>query len=199
MRLLQAIQRMPGRRAAELAEECGIPVNTVRDHLQVLEREGLVRGEAIPTNSRGRPPIGFHAVQDAATSAVAGERIAAARRRGALLRATIGEAPAVDAAAQGQLDVLYEHLDDAGLEPELDDAALAFELAPCRFHDLIDDDPALVCSVHARLVADVLHQAGGPLAVGRLEPFVTEHRCRLSLTRRDAVAPAAASDASTEG
>lgn len=187
IRLLRAIQREPGRRASELAAESGIPTNTVRDHLQVLEREGLIRGEAMPTRSRGRPPIGFHPVQDAATSAAAGERIAAARRRGELLRAATGAGDAgLDPAALTQLDVLYEHLDDAGLEPEVDERELTFELAPCRYHGLIDDDMALVCSVHAGLVRDVLRQTGGPLALERLQPFVTEHRCRVALARREA-------------
>ncbi|MCD5347406.1 helix-turn-helix domain-containing protein [Agromyces sp. S2-1-8] len=187
IRLLRAIQREPGRRASELAEESGIPTNTVRDHLQVLEREGLIRGVAVPTQSRGRPPIGFHPVQDAATSAVAGERIAGARRRGALLRATTGVIDGdLDEDARMQLDVLYEHLDDAGLEPAVDEAELSFELAPCRYHDLIDDDMALVCSVHARLVGDVLRQTGGPLALKGLQPFVTDHRCKVALARREA-------------
>lgn len=185
IRLLRAIQREPGRRVRELAEECGIPQNTVRDHLQVLEREGLVRAEALPSGSPGRPALGFHSVREAATSAAATARVEAARRRGALLRAATGGADGgLGADALAQLDVLYEHLDDAGLEPEVDEASLTFELSPCRYQGLIDADAALVCAVHARLVGDVLRQVEGPLALKRLEPFVTEHRCRAALTRR---------------
>ncbi|WP_394550631.1 winged helix-turn-helix transcriptional regulator [Agromyces sp. MMS24-JH15] len=199
LRLLRAIQREPGLRVRDLAEACGLPQNTVRDHLQVLEREGLIRSEAMPTRTRGRPPVGYHPVRDAASSEVARERIADARRRGALLRAAIGaadspgeidaheETAARDDGLRAQLDVLYEHLDDAGLEPEADESALTFDLAPCRYHDLLDEDTALVCATHAQLVRDVLGQVDGPLALRRVEPFVTAHRCRVELTRRPSV------------
>lgn len=192
LRLLRAIQREPGRRVSDLAEACGLPQNTVRDHLQVLEREGLIRGVPLPTQTRGRPPVGYHPVRVAASSTAASERIELARRRGAALRAALGEADApspagTDDGARTQLDVLYEHLDDAGLEPEVDESTLTFDLAPCRYHDLLDDDTALVCAVHADLVRDVLAQVDGPLAFGRLEPFVSPHRCRVALTRAPAV------------
>ncbi|UNK72066.1 helix-turn-helix domain-containing protein [Microbacterium sp. H1-D42] len=207
LQLLQAIQRVPGRRAAELADECGIPLNTVRDHLRVLENEGLIRSETVQVGVRGRPPIVFHPVNDADTSDVAEARVAGASMRGRMLRTITATDAAADAsrhasrhasphapaaaaapvpmdeAAVRQLDVLYEHLDDAGLDPTVDERTLTFELAPCRYHEMIDDDKALVCGVHARLVKDVLRQSGGPLRVRTLEPFVTEHTCRLVLTQ----------------
>ena len=104
--------------------------------------------------------------------------------RGALLRATTGAADGrLDEASAAQIDVLYEHLEDAGLEPVVDEAALTFELTPCPYLDLLDADRALVCSMHARLAGDVLRQVDGPLALERLDPFVTEDRCRLALAR----------------
>ena len=186
LRLLRAVQRDPGRTAQGLADECGIPLNTTRDHLRVLEAEGLVRGETVQRGTRGRPPLVFHPVREVASSAAADRRVSSAREHGALLRTLTGalqDAP--DDGAQAQLDVLYEHLDDAGLEPRVDGDGLVFELAPCRYHGLIAEDRALVCSVHARLVGDVLRQVHGPLTLARLEPFVTEHSCRLALARRD--------------
>ncbi|MEJ1086748.1 helix-turn-helix domain-containing protein [Microbacterium sp. Mu-80] len=201
LQLLRAVQRTPGRRAAELAEECGIPLNTARDHLRVLGDEGLIRAETVQVGVRGRPPIVFHPVVDADASAPAGARVAGASARGRMLRRIIaadagsvsgsgaGSDAGSDAAADAlredavrQLDVLYEHLDDAGLEPEVDERTLSIGLAPCRYHEMIDADEALVCSVHARLVKDVLRQADGPLRVRALEPFVTPHTCRLRLT-----------------
>jgi len=184
-RLLRAIQREPGRRATELADECAMPLNTARDHLRVLEVEGLIRGETRSTGGRGRPPLVFHPVREAASNSAAGERVAAARRRGSLRRAALGTAEADADSAVVQLDVLYEHLDDVGLEPVIDEEALTFELTPCRYHDLIDAEQALVCSMHARLVRDVLRQVDGPLALHRLDPFVTAHTCRLVLERRE--------------
>ncbi|MFE5410670.1 helix-turn-helix domain-containing protein [Microbacterium sp. NPDC056569] len=183
LQLLQAIQRVPGRRAGELASECGIPLNTVRDHLRVLEDEGLIRSETIQVGVRGRPPVVFHPVRESASSDAASARVDGADKRGRMLRAvTRTETPALAADAARQLDVLYEHLDDAGLEPDVDEKTLSFDLAPCRYHDMIDEDRALVCGVHARLVQDVLLHTEGPLEMQRLEPFVTAHRCRLLLS-----------------
>jgi predicted ArsR family transcriptional regulator len=187
LRLLRAVQREPGRTAQGLADECGIPLNTARDHLHVLEEEGLVRSETVRRGTRGRPPVVFHPVREAASSVPAERRVTTAREHGAFLRSVTRASRTVpDDGAQAQLDVLYEHLDDAGLEPQVDEEGLVFELAPCRYHDLIAQDRALVCSVHARLVGDVLRQVDGPLALKRLEPFVTEHSCRLALAHRDA-------------
>jgi predicted ArsR family transcriptional regulator len=183
MQLLRAIQRVPGRRAGELASESGIPLNTVRDHLRVLEDEGLIRSETLQVGVRGRPPVVFHPVQETSSSPAASARVTGAAERGRMLRAVTPSADAepLGADAQRQVDVLYEHLDDSGLEPALDERALTFDLAPCRYHDMIDEERALVCGVHARLVQDVLRQAEVPLVVRRLEPFVTAHRCRLLL------------------
>lgn len=188
LRLLRAVQQHPGRRAADFAAECGMPLNTVRDHLRVLVGEGLIRSETVHEGGRGRPPVIYHPVREPESSAEADQRVVGARHRGSMLRAALGDdGGGLDEKAHAQLDVLYEHLDDSGLQPVLDERSLTVELAPCRYHDMIDDDRPLVCSVHARLVGDVLRQVDGPLALKRLDPFVTEHRCLLVLTpRRDA-------------
>lgn len=181
LRLLRAIQQEPGRGVRELAQECHLPLNTARDHLRVLAQEGLIRSEMSPAQGRGRPGRAYHPLVDASDSAAARDRAAGAAERGAMLRA-VGDAPAaLERDALAQLDVLYEHLDDAGLEPSVDEASLSIELAPCRYHDLISVDQPLVCSVHARLVRDVLGHVDGPLGLHRLEPFVTEHQCRIVL------------------
>lgn len=184
LQLLHAVQRVPGRRAGELASACGIPLNTVRDHLRVLEDEGLIRSETLQVGTRGRPPVVFHPVRDSSSSAAASARVSGAAQRGRMLRAVTSPGAATSLApdAQRQVDVLYEHLDDSGLEPSVDEGALTFDLAPCRYHDMIDEERALVCGVHARLVHDVLRQAEGPLVLRRLEPFVTAHSCRLLLS-----------------
>ncbi|MFS2281717.1 helix-turn-helix domain-containing protein [Microbacterium sp. OR21] len=188
LRLLRAVQSHPGLRVAELAERCGMPLNTVRDHLRVLVEEGLVREERLHPGGRGRPPIAYHAVREADSNPMARRRVDGARRRGELLR-SVTALPAEratqrgDVEAEAQLDVLYEHLDDAGLSPELDERALRFEMAPCRYRGMIAQDQATVCGTHARLVRDTLAQVDGPLEVDRLEPFLTENSCALQLRR----------------
>lgn len=183
LRLLDSIQRNPGRAAGMLSAETGIPLNTVRDHLRVLQDEGLIRSETQHTGGRGSPAIVFHPVGAGASNHVAQARVEGASKRGRLLRAITREAPAIlDDAALRQVDVLFEHLDDAGLSPVVDERELRFDLTPCRYHRLIEEDQELVCGVHERLVHDVLLHSAGPLVVKSLEPFVTAHACRLHLT-----------------
>src|SRR5699024_289201 len=62
LRLLQAVQRKPGRRLSDLAEAAGVHINTARDHLRVLEDEGLVVSAPVDTGRRGRPPLGYSPV-----------------------------------------------------------------------------------------------------------------------------------------
>lgn len=184
LRLLHAIQQNPGSRADALADECAIPLNTVRDHLRVLEDEGLIRSETIHGGDRGRPPVVFHPVLDVRSNPVARTRVEGASTRGRMLRAvTAGAASALEPDAMRQVDALYEHLEDAGMSPVVDEEALKFDLAPCRYHGLLDQDQTLVCGVHAQLVRDVLRHSDGPLEMDRLDPFVTSHSCRLVLTR----------------
>ncbi|WP_336646752.1 helix-turn-helix domain-containing protein [Microbacterium sp. USHLN186] len=195
LRLLRTVQRRPGLRVAELAEACEMPVNTVRDHLRVLADEGLVRAERLQVGTRGRPPIAYHPVDAQLQTSAARRRVAGAQRRGQLLRAVTGAAQSGTDAETAQLDVLYEHLDDAGLKPVLDEDGLRFDLAPCAYHALIAEDQATVCGMHARLVRDTLGQVDGPLELAQLQPFVTAHSCALTLGRRadpDAAGPGGA-------
>ena len=68
LRLLQSIQRVPGRRAGEIESECGMPLNTARDHLRALENDGLSRSETAHVSTRGRPPIIFFPVREGTTN-----------------------------------------------------------------------------------------------------------------------------------
>ncbi len=183
LRLLHEIQRHPGVLARDLADRLSVPINTVRDHLAVLVAEGLIVGEPQHRATRGRPSIAYRPIVDGAENATAARRIVDAERRGALLRATIGEAPhrhANDDAAVRQLDVVYEHLDEVGLQPRIDEDALTIELTPCTLY-AADDDYETACRVHACLVKDLLRQASGPLSLDGVEPFVTPSHCRLTL------------------
>lgn len=166
-----------------MAAECELALSTVRDHLRVLEEEGLILGRTVHTGMRGRPPTTYEPVREAIASVFAHERAVGAQERGERWRAVTDAADAdPDDPSQAQLDVLYEHLEDAGLEPAVDEQSLGIGLAPCVYHDLLDSDKDLVCSVHARLVQDVLDQVDGPLTLERLDPFVTAHACHVQLT-----------------
>lgn len=184
LRLLRAIQREPGLLLTELAETAELHVNTAREHLRVLEDEGLVRSEPQPTGGRGRPPIAYHPVREADSSPTAVRRVVAATTSGDALRRLepdLDSSDALGTAATHQLDALYEHLEDAGLEPELDHGDLTMTLAPCPYLRAVEEDRPLVCAVHARLVQDVLAQVPGPIELRRLDPFVTAHSCVIAL------------------
>ncbi|GAA4283894.1 hypothetical protein GCM10022261_14250 [Brevibacterium daeguense] len=187
LKLLHAVQRVPGRLVQELAEEAEMPITTARDHLRVLEDEGLVVSAPIDTGRRGRPPKGYSPVRRADHSSVAQRRAAAARRRGDVLRRVepeLDHSTSLGTAAVHQLDALYEHLDDAGLAPEIDPEDLTVGLLPCLYEDLIDAERPLVCSVHAKLVRHQLEQTSGPLELRQLHPFVGPERCVLVLGLR---------------
>lgn len=184
LRLLRAVQRTPGLMLAELADIAAVHVNTAREHMKVLETEGLIRSESRPTGGRGRPPVAYFPVREADTSATAARRVSAAVVSGDALRRLSPEldsSPTLGDEATRQLDTLYEHLEDAGLHPEVDDADLTVTLAPCVYHNALDEDKPLVCAVHVRLVQDVLSQVPGPLQLRRLDPFVTPHSCVIAL------------------
>lgn len=59
LRLLHAVQRIPGRRLKAIADEASLHVNTARDHLRALEVEGLIRSTSVSSGGPGRPAIVF--------------------------------------------------------------------------------------------------------------------------------------------
>lgn len=188
VKLLHAVQRAPGRRLQELADEAGIHLNTAREHLHVLETEGLIACRRLSTGTRGRPPVAYYPVQQPEVNEHADRRAARAQSTGDLLRRldpSLDQSERFGVEGQHQIDALYSHLDDVGFEPEFDEEDLGFDLQPCPYHDLIEKHGSLVCSVHARLLQDQLEQVKGPLSVERLQPFVTPHQCRVTLSHAE--------------
>lgn len=188
MKLLHAIQRVPGRRLPELAEEAGIHINTAREHLHVLETEGLISSRTLSTGARGRPPVVFDPVRLPEVNRNADRRAAQAQSTGDLMRRidpSLDESEKLGIEALHQIDTLYSHLDDVGFRPEFDSEDLEFELKPCPFHELLDEHGAIVCAVHARLIQDQLEQVTGPLSIRELQPFVTPHQCRIALSHAE--------------
>ncbi|MDQ2661526.1 MAG: helix-turn-helix domain-containing protein [Actinomycetota bacterium] len=185
LRLLDAVQRVPGRRLTELADEVGLHVNTARDHLQVLESEGLVTSVPIATGHRGRPPVAFHPVQDAASNIEATRRVQRAHLEAEVLRRI---SPATDHsdrlgdAGNRQFETLCSHLEDAGFEPAPHESGLQIDLQPCPYQGMMAEDGTNVCDVHRTLVVHQLSQVPGPLELDRFEPFAGPDRCSVSLT-----------------
>ncbi|UTX52637.1 ArsR family transcriptional regulator [Leucobacter aridicollis] len=188
LRILHSVHRQPGRRLAEIASEVNLHLNTTREHLAVLEAEGLVHSLRLVTGVRGRPPVVFHPVTDAHENDAAHGRATAAAARGNLLRRLepeLDRSAELGVEAMAQLDALYEHLEDIGLEPQPDDSQLRINVAPCRYAFAITTERALVCSVHIQLLKHQLQQVPGPVRLRSVKPFVTPTRCEIALEVRD--------------
>lgn len=191
LQVVGLVMQQPGISLSELSEQTGLHTNTLRDHVRVLTEEGLIRSETEHRATRGRPRALYYPVDSATVNEAAQRRVDDAKRHGDLLRRVVpGIAPdpalALDDDAIHQLDALYEHLDEAGLDPATGGDDLELALRPCAFHTLVDGHREVLCRVHEGLIRDVLDRAGGPVELDRLLPLVTEHQCELLLKLRRA-------------
>jgi len=186
LRVLAALMDTPGAGLADLSPRLGLHVNTLRDHLRVLESEGLVRSEIEHTGRRGRPRLRFSPVLPTEPNEVEDRRLQEAIRQGELMRAVLpATRSGLPLAATHQLDALVHHLDDVGLRPKVDEKALTVELFPCRFHVLLTDDQSVICRVHEELMRSVLARAGGPVEIDHVTAFSTTRPCRVRLRLRE--------------
>lgn len=195
MRVLAAVQAVPGCTVHELAGHAHLPVNTVRDHIATLVREGLVAALSCPTGSRGRPPIRYRPVDDAAANEAAARRLERARERRRTRERVCGSTAHRDGlgdAERAQLDLLSEHLEDAGLSPAVDERTLTVELVPGAHCPLATREPGMTCAVHAQLVRDTLAQTDGAVRLREVRPFVSADTCLLVLERAAGDAASAA-------
>lgn len=203
VRLLHAVQRRPGRRLQELADLTDLHVNTARDHLRVLEDEGLITSAPEATGTRGRPPTVYTPVTNVSENPVARKRAEQAQELGDKMRKfapDLAHATGLSGDALHQIDTLYTHLEDVGMEPELDEAELTINLEPCPFANMIEAERNVVCSVHATLVQHHLAQVPGPLRLSQLRPFVTPEVCQVALRMKQdtGLLPTGASTSASE-
>lgn len=193
LKLLHAVQRHPGQDLKSLAAAADIHINTARDHLRVLEDEGLLHRATVDTGRRGRPPMQYFPVEHPDHSQAARDRATEANNRGQLLRRIspdLEHGQNLDDDALHQLDVLYEHLEDAGMDPVINPDALTVGVRPCIYQELLEEERPVVCSVHAKLVRQQLDHVDGPLKLRRLHPFTTAHSCLLVLGTDEATGSA---------
>jgi len=189
---LGEVRAAPGSTVKVLAERAGLHVNTAREHLQALQDEGLIAAEPKPIGTRGRPPAIYRPVDDPALNAAARRRVERARENGELLRQMLPEADRTEGlseAAVHQLDTLYEHLDDAGLEPDLDESSLKADITPCPYYRIVGEDQELACAVHARILRDTLALVPGPLKLRELRPYAGPEHCVVQLYDASASEP----------
>jgi predicted ArsR family transcriptional regulator len=188
------------RDAHELAAATGLHLTTVRYHLDVLRRAGLVDGHSQRRASAGRPrtvytPVGNRepggypmlvrmlAIQLADTPE---KRAVRAEKAGvdwaAALIADADRAPAGEAEEAAR--VVTEIFADLGFDPELagDGTGRQIRLRACPFRTAARANPEVVCSVHRGLLRGTLDRLGNSGTSVRLLPFVEPDLCLAHLS-----------------
>lgn len=205
--LLEELRQAPSPLdAQELAERAGIHVNTVRFHLEVLTRAGLVVSEVERRSRRGRPRRLWRATADAGPEA--GYRMLAEALAGYLehsapdaeqLGLQIGSAwgarlvRADGAEVEGGLHRVLGLLARLGFSPELAEVGgrSRINLHHCPFLEVASGNRRLVCSAHLGLLRGALAEVGAPVTVSDLEPLVEPSLCVAHLSQgRPAAGPA---------
>lgn len=199
VRILDELRRAEGPLdAAELAARLGLHHNTVRSHLHVLSRAGLITGEPERRGGPGRRRVvyrtapqvvpeesgGFRLLASILTSYLAGsspDPEAAAVEAGRAWGRFLADRPAPFAKtspheAMGRITDLFERL---GFDPEQVDEPKGSRmlLHHCPFFDLAKTHPEVTCSVHLGLIRGALAEMDAPLEVTDLEPFVKPSLC----------------------
>ena len=186
---------------AALVRTTGLHGNTVREHLDVLVRRGLVARRKAQPHGRGRPAWLYEATgAEEETSEYAG---LAAALAAAISRtsphpvadaATAGEEwgrqlardrGAVPGPAEAARDEVVALLDDLGFRPEqsADDRA-TLRLTRCPLLQAAHQHPEVVCAVHLGIVRGALAEHGADPTGTELEPFEGPGACRLVVPPR---------------
>ena len=182
--------------AHELAQEVGLHLTTVRFHLEVLRRAGLLERCSQPSAGAGRPRTVYTPVHQVGAEADVGyqgltrllaahlsdtseERAARAERAGIAWADQVLSVPAatdhtVDEAAR-QINALFA---DVGFEPELATIGEARQIAlhACPFRPLAREYPDVICSMHLGLLRGSVNRLR-VAADSRLLPFVEPELC----------------------
>lgn len=181
--------------AQELARVTGQHVTTVRFHLDVLTRESLVRQFQQPPRGRGRPRIGYTAVQRSVgyqeLAQVLADQLGSDPRRRSDAAIAAGRAWG---SKLESVDQPIETLEDArdltitvaselGFAPERDhngetDEQSLIRLTACPLRELARTHSEVVCGVHLGLMREVLdHNGARETVTVRLHPFVEPELC----------------------
>lgn len=195
----------------QLAEHVGLHHNTVRSHLDVLLRAGLVTGETEKRELPGRPRVVYQPAPPVADEESGGFRLLAHILTTYLAgSAADPEAEATEAGriwgrylidrpkpferispkeALSRVNALLSRL---GFAPELveDTPDRRILLHRCPFQDLAVTHPEITCSVHLGLIRGALAEMGAPVEGTRLDRFVEPSLCVAHFKEREDREPA---------
>ena len=177
--------------ASELAGELGLHPNTVRAHLDVLEKAGLVQSKVEHRHRPGRPRRLFAAARDPAEEehALLAAALAGALEpieEGVALAETAGRgwghrlaAQLPGSTADEPVARLVGMLEARGFEPERSPDGVV--MRRCPFRELAEEHPRVVCGFHAGLLAGALEELEAPCELVELRPWVDADRCVAAL------------------
>lgn len=190
-----------GQDAHQLAARTGLHVSTVRFHLQILERSGLVRSGPQPRGRSGRPrtfytpthrtdpgsgPSPYEQVAGllaAHLDETKAGRTARAEQAGAAWAAQLTPAARPEGESATSLEAAARHVSDVfaviGFDPELTTTGERRQIAlrACPFRAVAREHPEVVCAMHRGLLRGVLARLGAPPTVTELLPFVGPELC----------------------
>lgn len=190
--------------AREVAERVGLHPNTVRVHLDLLVRSGLITREPEPRSTPGRPRIlyragaeppglersGYKLLAEVLAGYLAGsssDPTADAERAGRAWGAFLADQsePLAKLSPNDMIERVMAMLGDLGFRPELDPrdrSGRRILLRHCPFHDVAERHPEIVCSVHLGLMRGALQELGANVQTESLEPFVEPSLCIANLS-----------------
>lgn len=182
-----------------LASEVGLHHNTVRGHLELMHRAGLLTRSAEKRDKPGRPRVLFAtAPRDTRSPGAEGYRFLAEVLAG-YLQANL-EDPAAAAEEAGRVwgrymvdkpepfarpdathvvEQVVTALAALGFAPDEHHEADRFEvrLHDCPFRELARARTDVVCSVHLGILRGMTEELGGSVVVDDLQPFVGPSLC----------------------
>lgn len=186
-----------------LTAATGLHINTVREHLDALERAGLVRRQRSEPNGRGRPAWCYQAL-DARPGQDDSEYLGLAATLASFIART-SDSPHEDAVAagtewgrdlarerstaghDGRRDHRDEHrrvvhlLADIGFAPTTDAEHRVVRLTRCPLLETARAYPEVICGVHLGIVRGALAEYGADPVRADLTPFAEPGACRLDL------------------
>jgi predicted ArsR family transcriptional regulator len=190
LRVVRHLERAEEATLHELAEAAGVHLNTVRQHLAALERDGAcVRAGAAPVG-RGRPPLRYRlapgwTLPTADFRGLAEVLSAALLRRGATredVRAVGLEWGTYLLGRPGMRDVERElplALEQLGFSARIEGRTLELSACPCSL--VLPDRPELICELAIAVADGVLAGSGSTLRVGKRVHDPLARACSASL------------------
>lgn len=182
----------------ELAGRLGLHPNTIRSHLDILGRAGMVTSSPEKRSRPGRPRVVYEAVPGNQASTEGGYRLLAKILTSYLAGVSPDAAQAAEEAGAAWGRYLVERpppfaklspqeatakavklLADLGFSPETADAEgdRRILLHRCPFQEAVETNQEVVCSVHLGLLRGALQEMGAPIEATRLDPLVGPSLC----------------------